>query len=203
MRDSRDDDECSNSNSNGDDEEIVPPKQRSDSPDEESSLFDTSAVDTTQDTTLTEPDAEAVAPTPPRPRRGTMTREEARRSAETLRLRLGLASYKVRTGQTDVPLELLKVKPLLPATRRGGPSLPPLPAPRNLGAIDAEGGNDDGGVGDADEGHHGEAKTPARKALPNAPSVRSGDTLGSGHPAPERKLLPELAASALNVHRGR
>ena len=28
--------------------------------------------------------------------------------AEILRLRLGLASYKVRTGQTDVPLERLQ-----------------------------------------------------------------------------------------------
>jgi hypothetical protein len=32
--------------------------------------------------------------------------------AEILRLRLGLASYKVRTGQTDVPLEDLVCKPL-------------------------------------------------------------------------------------------
>lgn len=47
-----------------------------------------------------------------------------------LRLRLGLASYKVRTGQTDVPLDQLKVKPLLGANksiRHGQPSLPPLP----------------------------------------------------------------------------
>lgn len=32
--------------------------------------------------------------------------------AEILRLRLGLANYKVRTGQTDVPLELLQMRPL-------------------------------------------------------------------------------------------
>ncbi|KAI0378751.1 hypothetical protein F5Y04DRAFT_261526 [Hypomontagnella monticulosa] len=202
VKNSRDDDETSNSNSNGD-EEVEQQQQRSDSPDEESSLFDTSAVDTTQDTTLTEPDAEAVAPTPtpPRPRRGTMTREEARRSAETLRLRLGLASYKVRTGQTDVPLEQLKVKPLLPTARRGEPSLPPLPAPRNAGATVAEGDGKDDENGSTDEGQHDGAEIVARKALPTAPSGRPTDTLGSGHPAPERRLLPELAASALSVQR--
>lgn len=32
--------------------------------------------------------------------------------AEILRLRLGLASYKLRTGQTDVPLERLQIKPI-------------------------------------------------------------------------------------------
>lgn len=37
--------------------------------------------------------------------------------AEILRLRLGLASYKVRTGQTSVPLADLVVKPL-PSMRR-------------------------------------------------------------------------------------
>ena len=33
--------------------------------------------------------------------------------AETIRLRLGLAAYKVRTGQTDVPLEHLQVRPII------------------------------------------------------------------------------------------
>ncbi|KAI6783946.1 whi5 like domain protein [Emericellopsis cladophorae] len=42
----------------------------------------------------------------------TLTREQARERAEILRLRLGLASYKVRTGQTNVPLEDLVQKPL-------------------------------------------------------------------------------------------
>ena len=39
-----------------------------------------------------------------------LTREQARRRAEVLRLRLGLAGYKVRTGQQDVPLERLQVR---------------------------------------------------------------------------------------------
>ncbi|GAB1320736.1 hypothetical protein MFIFM68171_10946 [Madurella fahalii] len=88
------------------------------------SVFDTSAA--ANDTTLTEPDlhanpapvtATATAP-PPRPTTITapqrrspaprLTRDQAREKAEILRLRLGLASYKVRTGQTDVPLERLQ-----------------------------------------------------------------------------------------------
>ncbi|KAI1393225.1 uncharacterized protein F4822DRAFT_383988 [Hypoxylon trugodes] len=114
-------------------------RQRSDSPDEESSLFDNSAIDATQDTTITEPDVEVLARVPPVQapapgRQRAISREEARRKAETLRLRLGLASYKVRTGQTDVPLDQLKVKPLPGNNTRGRsgwyeeqPSLPPLP----------------------------------------------------------------------------
>ncbi|KAK3313424.1 hypothetical protein B0H66DRAFT_536691 [Apodospora peruviana] len=97
-----------------------------------SSVFDNSAIDTSQATAITEPDennanhnaagnlyaaaAAAVAatnPAPPAPvRRTALTREEARQKAEILRLRLGLANYKVRTGQTDVPLERLQIRPL-------------------------------------------------------------------------------------------
>ncbi|RYP06247.1 hypothetical protein DL764_003261 [Monosporascus ibericus] len=86
-----------------------------------SSIFDTSAHDISQSTVMTEPDAEGAAgtagplpaaPPPPPPQRPPMTREEARQKAEILRLRLGLASYKVRTGQTDVPLERLQIRPL-------------------------------------------------------------------------------------------
>ncbi|RYP69410.1 hypothetical protein DL770_008247 [Monosporascus sp. CRB-9-2] len=94
-------------------------QQRSMSP-ADSSIFDSSAHDISQSTVMTEPDAEGTAgaagplpaPPPPPPQRPPMTREEARQKAEILRLRLGLASYKVRTGQTDVPLERLQVRPL-------------------------------------------------------------------------------------------
>lgn len=41
-----------------------------------------------------------------------------RQKAEILRLRLGLASYKVRTGQEAVPLAELRRLPLSPAGRR-------------------------------------------------------------------------------------
>ncbi|KAK3897165.1 hypothetical protein C8A05DRAFT_39286 [Staphylotrichum tortipilum] len=93
-------------------------RHRSASPDTPS-VFDISAADNSQVTILTEPDAAAPAPAPapapviaaplppPRPR---MTREQARAKAEILRLRLGLASYKVRTGQTDVPLDRLEAQ---------------------------------------------------------------------------------------------
>ncbi|KAK4115176.1 hypothetical protein N656DRAFT_842966 [Canariomyces notabilis] len=40
------------------------------------------------------------------------TLEQAREKAEILRLRLELASYKVRTNQTDVPLDELQVRPV-------------------------------------------------------------------------------------------
>ncbi|KXH66998.1 hypothetical protein CSAL01_07703 [Colletotrichum salicis] len=95
------------------------PRTRSASPDT-SAVFDTSAMDTSQNTTiLTEPDAEqARTLPPPRPRR-LLTREEARQvrlispiaKARILRLKLGLANYKLQTGQENVPLDKLQVKP--------------------------------------------------------------------------------------------
>ncbi|KAL2170155.1 hypothetical protein VTG60DRAFT_5106 [Thermothelomyces hinnuleus] len=96
-------------------------RHRSASPDTPS-VFDNSAVDNSQLTVLTEPDATGPNPAPipapvslpaplPAPRaRPRLTREQAREKAEILRLRLGLASYKVRTGQTDVPLDRLEAR---------------------------------------------------------------------------------------------
>ncbi|EJT81894.1 hypothetical protein GGTG_01868 [Gaeumannomyces tritici R3-111a-1] len=93
-------------------------RQRSPSP-AESSVFDMSGVDTTQATALTEPDVEdpaatlpypAPATSAPAPARRPQSRTEAtRQKAEMIRLRLSLAAYKVRTGQTDVPLERLQM----------------------------------------------------------------------------------------------
>lgn len=80
---------------------------------EPSSIFDSSTVDTSQATccTTVEAETELPAPVPPRlPRRSTMTRTEARQNAEILRLRLGLAGYKLRTGQEHLPLERLQVR---------------------------------------------------------------------------------------------
>ncbi|KAK1971516.1 hypothetical protein LY78DRAFT_598393 [Colletotrichum sublineola] len=92
---------------------------RSASPDT-SSVFDNSAMDMSQENTtmLTEPDAEqsARAPPPIRPMR-LLTREEARQKARILRLKLGLANYKLQTGQENVPLEMLEVKPRLAQQR--------------------------------------------------------------------------------------
>ncbi|UNI13999.1 hypothetical protein JDV02_000683 [Purpureocillium takamizusanense] len=90
---------------------------RSQSPDSVS-VFDTSAGegDSSWATASTEPDhAVVTAFVRPRP---SLTREQAREKAEILRLRLGLASYKVRTGQVAVPLANLRRLPLPAAGRR-------------------------------------------------------------------------------------
>ncbi|KAI1154653.1 hypothetical protein F4825DRAFT_410732 [Nemania diffusa] len=124
------------------------PRPRSTSP-EESSVFDNSTIDNSQVTVISEPDVEtAAAPAPAlapavtetRPRQGSMTREEARQKAEILRLRLGLASYKVKTNQADVPLEKLQVRPIPGRFPKQSPQtvlLPPFLAasPRSLAAM--------------------------------------------------------------------
>ncbi|KAJ4421443.1 hypothetical protein N0V85_000205 [Neurospora sp. IMI 360204] len=43
-----------------------------------------------------------------------MNCQNAKQKAEIIRLRLSLAAYKIQTGQTDVPLEQLEVRSLLP-----------------------------------------------------------------------------------------
>ncbi|KAL2159589.1 hypothetical protein VTH06DRAFT_2158 [Thermothelomyces fergusii] len=104
-------------------------RHRSASPDTPS-VFDNSAVDNSQVTVLTEPDAAGPNPAPvslqaplPAPRaQSRLTREQAREKAEILRLRLGLASYKVRTGQTDVPLDRLEARLAGAAGHARGPS---------------------------------------------------------------------------------
>ncbi|XXH04422.1 hypothetical protein Hte_010836 [Hypoxylon texense] len=171
--------------------------QQPDSPEEDSSMFDNSAIDTSQTTMITEPDAEVMAPVPPvssPPRRQpSMTREEARRKAEKLRLRLGLASYKVRTGQTDVPLERLKVRSLSASSSGGGntrreeqqPSLPPLPR--------TEATSEDREVEEDESQRRNRLAAMARKALPSAPPLRKGDSFDSSPGTPAgRKLLPGL-----------
>ncbi|KAI1312145.1 hypothetical protein F5Y03DRAFT_265599 [Xylaria venustula] len=116
------------------------PRPRSISP-EDSSLFDNSTIENSQVTVISEPDVEtavipAVTPavTENRPRQGSMTREEARQKAEILRLRLGLASYKVKTNQTDVPLEKLQVRPLPGRSLRRTPSTVLSPALQTMPA---------------------------------------------------------------------
>ncbi|KAH7170216.1 hypothetical protein EDB81DRAFT_155922 [Dactylonectria macrodidyma] len=89
---------------------------RCDSPDT-SSLFDTSANDASWATVTTEPDsapatAAAALERIPFTRPRALTREQAREKAEILRLRLSLANYKVRTGQTSVPLADLQRRPM-------------------------------------------------------------------------------------------
>lgn len=55
---------------------------------------------------------EVLSPTPVHHVVGFARLTEVHQKAEILKLKLGLASYKVRTGQTDVPLSQLVAKPL-------------------------------------------------------------------------------------------
>lgn len=54
------------------------------------------------------------------------------KKAEILRLRLGLANYKVRTGQTDVPLERLQVRPIPGVSGPGRRAALPLDVVREV-----------------------------------------------------------------------
>ncbi|KAK0623236.1 hypothetical protein B0T14DRAFT_515672 [Immersiella caudata] len=100
--------------------DVVEDRQRSMSPDA-SSVFDNSAIDTSQLTTVTEPDVEATGPVPslgdrerpipvpPRPQ-PSRSPEEIKKGADILRVRLGLARYKVKTGQPDKTLDQLEAQ---------------------------------------------------------------------------------------------
>ncbi|PHH75995.1 hypothetical protein CDD80_1896 [Ophiocordyceps camponoti-rufipedis] len=101
-----------------------PARSRSSSP-EVSSVFDTSVADASWATATTnepepEPAVTATTITAPAtiaaPR--LLTREQAREKVEVLRLRLGLASYKVRTGQMSVPLAELQPRRLSDESKR-------------------------------------------------------------------------------------
>ncbi|KAF4580950.1 cyclin-dependent kinase [Ophiocordyceps camponoti-floridani] len=102
-----------------------PARSRSSSP-EVSSVFDTSVADASWATATTnDPEPEpavtatttTAAPTTAAAPR-LLTREQAREKIEVLRLRLGLASYKVRTGQMSVPLAELQPRRLSDQSKR-------------------------------------------------------------------------------------
>lgn len=141
---------------------------------EPSSIFDSSAIDTSQVTCTTEPDADALVQSPPRlSHRPTITREEARQKAETLRLRLGLAGYKLRTGQVDVPLERLQVRR---TTRNRSQSQSRAPHPgRTYGPSDAR--------------QEGSSIISPRKTLPIPGKVPQAQA------SPEKSALPRVPAS--------
>ncbi|KAE9379118.1 hypothetical protein N431DRAFT_451024 [Stipitochalara longipes BDJ] len=70
-------------------------------------------LDDSQNTTITEPDDVPIfIPTIARPVSVRLTMEEIRERAEVLKLRLKLASYKVRTNQIDIPISRLQIKTL-------------------------------------------------------------------------------------------
>ncbi|KAG8161855.1 hypothetical protein KVR01_008842 [Diaporthe batatas] len=198
--------------------------RRSLSPDA-SSLFDVSGINTSQDTTITEPDtdaptiatttapptaavAPAAAPTPslsnslappqllppppPQTRRIT-SREELKQKTEILRLRLSLANYKVKTGQIDVPLDRLQVRPVPGMTRRRTP-LPSMSAHTVERSTPAQQwyrlGN--------------ERKTTAETA-PAAPTslpaqpAREGEGGTRGMSPPDKQPLPRLSSASVSI----
>ncbi|KAI0097080.1 hypothetical protein F4814DRAFT_125469 [Daldinia grandis] len=168
-------------------------RRQSISPEEDSTFLDNSTMDITLETAVTEPDIEVVAPAPPTPpapapapaparRRSTMTREEARQKAEVLRLRLGLASYKVRTGQTDVSLAQLEAKSLLKSRGPEGPPLPPLSRTTHTGEEHDKDGEDGGN----------KVPSSGRKALPTARPLSRGNSFDKSLPGTEKRQVPGL-----------
>ncbi|KAI1169972.1 hypothetical protein F4777DRAFT_570984 [Nemania sp. FL0916] len=157
---------------------------------EDSSMFDNLVIDSSQVTTISEPDTEtATAAASPaastgiptvaekRPRPRSMTREQARRTTEILRLRLGLAKYKVKTNQADVPLERLQARPIAGNLAKSASStvlLPQLPAPSPRSTMAAS----QGGEQRLSSPPTIEMST-ARMALAMALSPRSGETTRS------------------------
>ncbi|RCI15302.1 hypothetical protein L249_6602 [Ophiocordyceps polyrhachis-furcata BCC 54312] len=85
---------------------------------EASSVFDTSVADASWATAATHEVEAATEPLLLPHQLPTRLTREQMREVEVLRLRLGLASYKVRTGQTGIALRDLQARPL----RRGGGS---------------------------------------------------------------------------------
>ncbi|KAI0390817.1 hypothetical protein F5Y17DRAFT_461432 [Xylariaceae sp. FL0594] len=101
-----------------------------------SSLSGNPAIGDSHVPTITQPDVRPVTSigVESRARPRSMTREETWQKTEQLRLRLGLASYKVKTNQADVPLERLQIRPvprsvLRPSQSRLSSRLPLQPPP--------------------------------------------------------------------------
>ncbi|XWW97471.1 hypothetical protein V2A60_005453 [Cordyceps javanica] len=155
-------------------------RSRTHSPDA-SSVFDASgAEDATWVTTATEPDLVgpffAAVPTTPPVRARALTREQAREKMEIIRLRLGLASYKLRTGQVEVPLADLQPRPLPAAASLSAATVENTPESSQGGATQEE--QDEGeeqGEEQAEEGEEGEEEVEVIEATP-PPSLLPSST---------------------------
>lgn len=190
-------------------------RQRSVSPDA-CSVFDNSVVDTSQATAFTEPDLDGVVPIgaiptiavhvplpPPQPRR-VPTREESRQKAEILKLRLGLANYKLRTGQADVPLDQLQMRPM-PGAKRRSPGLPPSSSAATIRAPAPHASQEwfrpaaQAGEDVEQQNASGQEEEEDGDEAEGAPPVRAhAHAHAHAHPfSPEKNLLPRLAASGL------
>ncbi|KAK5631764.1 hypothetical protein RRF57_007478 [Xylaria bambusicola] len=189
------------------------PRQRSMSP-EDSSLFDNSTIENSQVTVISEPDVETtVAPvtTENRPRQGSMTREEARQKAEILRLRLGLASYKVKTNQTDVPLERLQKRPIPGKVTKKTPTKQNPPATSLSSTLQATSVQCLAAMAKRSEEQHLSSPARIERASPRnlVPPAPSHSRSGSGSSVPgtdvnesplrtqesERRLPPEVLST--------
>ncbi|KAM0324367.1 hypothetical protein ACHAQA_008148 [Verticillium albo-atrum] len=133
-----------------------------------SSVFDASiASGVNDDTAMTDPELaqQAVAALGPR-RPAPMTREQAREKAQILRLRLGLANYKLRTGQVDVPLERLQRRPV-PA--------PKVEPPARQGSVDSD-ATVEAEVGERDVEVEAGAEAKQAETTPAEPTPTMQDT---------------------------
>ena len=178
---------------------------------EDPSVFDTSAADASAATAATEPDATAAVPEhtppqqhpplsqppPPMPtpasRSRPLAREQARQKAEVLRLRLGLARYKLQTGQEDVPLERLERRPL-PANDNDTQQLPPLGTPPPSQEKKNETRRAGNEAQEAREAQGTPRSEGLRKALPTGRSQSLGGCSGED-------LVPRSPAALLNAAR--
>lgn len=193
--------------------EARPDQEPSRSP-EDSSIFDTSAADASAVTAATDPDAPASVPEhtppqqhpplsqppppipPPASRSRPLAREQARQKAEVLRLRLGLARYKLQTGQEDVPLERLERRPL-PANKNNTQQLPPLYTPPQSQERNKETRRTGTEAQEAHEAQGTPRSEGLRKALPTGRSQSLGGDAGEYPVQPSPAALLDAARKAL------
>uniref|UniRef100_L2FY44 Cyclin-dependent kinase n=1 Tax=Colletotrichum fructicola (strain Nara gc5) TaxID=1213859 RepID=L2FY44_COLFN len=80
----------------------------------------------------------ATSTPPPAPAQTEEDMPDAKEKARILRLKLGLANYKLQTGQEDVPLDRLQVKPLPGQEKRALPRVTVQPPSSRDGPPESE-----------------------------------------------------------------
>lgn len=172
--------------------------------------------DADRHTALTIPSLPSLAGSVPRRPAPRLTRQQARevsppshldpvpvpdpadnppQKAEILRLRLGLANYKVRTGQTDVPLERLQQRPI-PGNSRAPPARPNPPLAPALGVREVAQARADiiGRFREVAQMNApvAQAQPQPRRLLPRAPVARTVDEEDYEDDDDESDALPRL-----------
>lgn len=140
--------------------------------------------------------ARAKLPPPPTKTRTYRTFTDApAQKTEILKLRLSLANYKVKTGQVDVPLDRLQVRPVPGMTRRRTP-LPSMSAHTVERSTPAQQwyrlAND--------------RKTTAAAAVASLPAqagreaARDGEgSAGMSPPPADKHVLPRLSSASMSI----